>query len=219
MARCRRIKDPFSGFSHAVGAGLSVAGLVTMVVLAVRYGTARHVVSAAIFGAALILLFTASAVYHLVPAGKKGERILRSLDHTMIFMLIAGTYTPFCLVTLKGPWGWSIFGVVWGLALIGVFLSIFWLHAPRWLSTGIYVLMGWVVIVAVVPLVRSLPAVGLAWLVAGGLAYTIGAVIYGTKKPDPWPGVFGFHEIWHLFVLAGAFCHYMAVVSGVLLAG
>ncbi len=134
----------------------------------------------------------------------------------MIFMMIAGTYTPFCLVPLRGYWGgWSIFGVVWGgIAILGIFFKLFYIYAPRWLSTSLYVLMGgWISVIAIYPIIKNIPAGGgVFWLAGGGISYTVGAVVYATKKPDPWPNVFGFHEIWHLFVLGGSFCHFMVMV-------
>ncbi len=120
-------------------------------------------------------------------------------------MMIAGTYTPFCLVPLRGYWGWSIFGVVWGIAILGIFFKLFYIYAPRWLSTSLYVLMGWISVIAIYPIIKNIPAGGVFWLAGGGISYTVGAVVYATKKPDPWPNVFGFHEIWHLFVLGGSF--------------
>ncbi|HHB77267.1 MAG TPA: hemolysin III family protein [Desulfobulbus sp.] len=211
-----KLKDPFSGLSHLFGTFLAIAGLSVLVTLAAQKGTPWQVVSFAVYGASLVLLYTASSLYHLLPLSERGEKIFRTLDHTMIYMLIAGTYTPLCLVPLRGGWGWSIFGVVWGLAFAGIFLSLFWLAAPRWLSTAIYLLMGWVCIVAIYPIVTLLTTEGLFWLVSGGLFYTIGAVIYALKKPNPWPEKFGFHEIWHLFVLAGSACHFMLMFRYVL---
>ncbi|HHD64347.1 MAG TPA: hemolysin III family protein, partial [Desulfobulbaceae bacterium] len=148
-----KLKDPFSGLSHLFGTFLAIAGLSVLVTLAAQRGTPWQVVSFAVYGASLVLLYTASSLYHLLPLSERGEEIFRTLDHTMIYMLIAGTYTPLCLVPLRGGWGWSIFGVVWGLAFAGIFLSLFWLAAPRWLSTAIYLLMGWVCIVAIYPIV------------------------------------------------------------------
>ena len=217
MAVFAKLKDPFSGLSHLAGAFLSIAALSVLVTLAALNATAWHVVSFAIYGSTMILLYTASALYHLLPLSEKGERVLRILDHVMIFMLIAGTYTPVCLVPLRGGWGWSVFGVVWGLAFAGIFVSTFWIHAPRWVSTSIYLLMGWVCIVAIYPIFQSLTTEGLAWLVAGGVFYSVGAVIYGIKKPNPVPGIFGFHEIWHLFVMAGSFCHFMVMLRSVMI--
>ncbi len=216
MAVFGRLKDPFSGLSHLFGAFLSIAGLAVLVTLAVQRATVWHVVSFAVYGTSMVLLYTASALYHLLPLSAQGEKVLRTLDHVMIYMLIAGTYTPICLVPLRGAWGWSIFGVVWGLAFAGIFVSIFLLDAPRWLSTSIYLLMGWVCIVAIYPIIVLLTPEGLFWLVAGGLFYTAGAVIYALKKPNPWPGTFGFHEIWHLFVMAGSACHFMLMFRYIL---
>lgn len=211
-----RIKDPVSGFSHLAGAVMSVAALSVLVVLASMNATAWHIVSFSIYGSAMFLLYAASAAYHLIPLNEKGTRILKKLDHVMIFMMIAGTYTPFCLVPLRGGWGWSIFGIVWGFAVVGIFFKLFYIHAPRFLSTSIYLAMGWISIVAIYPIVKNVPAGGVIWLAAGGLLYSIGAVIYALKKPNPWPGVFGFHEIWHIFVLAGSFCHFMVMLLYIL---
>lgn len=166
----------------------------------------------------MVSLYTASALYHLLPLSERWQRKLRTLDHVMIYMLIAGTYTPICLVPLHGGWGWSIFGVVWGLAFAGIFLSIFRLETPRWISTSIYLFMGWICIVAIYPLVTLLSSEGLFWLVSGGMFYTIGAIIYALKRPNPWPGIFGFHEIWHLFVMAGSACHFMLMLRYILIA-
>ena len=212
----KKLKDPFSGLSHLSGAFLSVAGLSVLVTLAALRATAWHVVAFSIYGASMVLLYTASALYHLLPLSKRGQKILRTLDHVMIYMLIAGTYTPICLIPLRGGWGWSIFGVAWGLALVGIFVSIFWPEAPRRIVTTIYLSVGWVCIVAIYPIVKVLTPEGLFWLAAGGLFYTVGAIIYALKKPDPWPDVFGFHEIWHLFVMAGSTCHFMMMLRYVL---
>ncbi|MCB2186190.1 MAG: hemolysin III family protein [Deltaproteobacteria bacterium] len=206
------VKEPFNGFSHLGGALLSLAGLAVLVTLAAMRATPWHVVSFSVYGSSMVLLYTASALYHLLPLSEKGTRIFKTADHMMIYFLIAGTYTPFCLVPLRGAWGWSIFGVVWGLALAGMALKLLWLDAPRWLSTTLYLGLGWICLVAIYPLLQAMPLGGLLWLLAGGVAYSLGALIYATKKPDPWPGVFGFHEIFHVFVLAGSFCHFWVMV-------
>ncbi len=207
MAR-KTLKDPISGLTHLIGVILSFIGLIVLVYRAAIAGKPWHVVSYAIFGASMILQYTASTIYHWLPLSPKGTAILRKLDHMMIFLLIAGTYTPICLIPLRGPWGWSLFGSIWGLALAGFSFKLFWLEAPRWLSTVIYTVMGWLVVIAAWPLIQVLPLAGFGWLLAGGLFYTVGALIYGIKKPDPWPEVFGFHEIFHVFVLLGSFCHF-----------
>lgn len=190
---------------------LSIAGLTLMVVFAAIKAGAWHVVSFSVFGTSLILMYTASFLYHGLKISENSLSILRRVDHMTIFLVIAGSYTPICLVPLRGPWGWSIFGVVWGIAIIGICIKIWAPHLPRWISTAIYLGMGWMCIIAIYPLVKSLPAVCLAWLGAGGLFYTIGAVGYALKKPDFFPGIFGFHEIWHIFVLLGSACHFWLV--------
>ena len=193
-----------NSLTHGLGAALSVAGLVLLVIRAAQHGDAWHVVSTAIFGTTLVLLYAASTLYHSL----RGERLkhrLRKFDHAAIFLLIAGSYTPFVLVTLRGPWGWSLFGVVWGLAVAGMTIK-FWLAGRfKLLSTLIYVAMGWLVLVAIKPLVAALPAGGMKLLVAGGLCYTGGAVFYLWKRL-PYH-----HAIWHLFVLGGSACHWAAV--------
>jgi hemolysin III len=211
-----RLREPFSGLSHLVGALLSVAGLSLLVTYAALEASAWHVVSFSIYGSSMIMLYTSSALYHLLPISDRAKRKLRVLDHIMIFMLIAGTYTPICLVPLRGVWGWSLFGAVWGTALAGILMRVFWMDAPRWLYTSIYVAMGWMALAAIYPIIKGIPLGGLIWLAAGGLFYSVGAVIYGLKRPDPLPGKFGFHEIWHLFVLAGSFCHFWMMFKYIL---
>lgn len=203
-----KLREPVNGLTHLAGSLLSLVGLVVLVGDAAERGSARHMVSFAVFGASLVLLYTASALYHLLSPPVARLQLLKRVDHMMIFVLIAGTYTPICLIALRGAWGWSLLAVAWGIAIAGIAMKALWLHAPRWLSTSIYLGMGWVVVVAAVPLVRALPAGALSWLAAGGLLYTVGAVIYGTRRPDFVPGRFGFHELFHLFVLAGSFSHY-----------
>ncbi|MDS1029126.1 hemolysin III family protein [Bacillota bacterium LX-D] len=202
-----KIKDPVSGLSHLFGVILSIVGLVFLIITSVIKGSVWHTVSYSIFGASLILLYTASSLYHLLPLKQNITMILKRIDHIMIFILIAGTYTPICLVPLRGPWGWSLFGCVWGIALLGLIMKIFWINAPRWFSTVLYVFMGWLIIIALLPLIKVIPPSGMAWLVAGGVFYTIGALIYGIKRPNI-TRYFGFHELFHFFVLAGSFSHY-----------
>ncbi|OGQ58062.1 MAG: hemolysin [Deltaproteobacteria bacterium RIFCSPLOWO2_02_FULL_50_16] len=206
-----KLREPVNGLTHLAGVLLAIIGLVVLVVSATRYGNAWHVVSFSIFGSSMILLYASSTLYHLLPLSPKGVALLRRIDHIMIFFLIAGTYTPFCLVPLRGAWGWSLFGTVWGIALAGFLIKIFWMHAPRWLSTAIYLIMGWIAVVAIYPMILSMPLGGLLWLVAGGLTYTLGAIIYGLKWPNPCPRVFGYHALWHLFVLGGTFCHFWSI--------
>lgn len=204
------LREPINALTHGVGALLAVAGLVLLVVLA--DGQPARVVSGAIYGTSLIVLFTASTLLHALHVSMKTLRKLRVFDHAAIFVLIAGSYTPVTLVTLQEQnpaLGWSLFGVVWGLAVLGVVFKVFWIHAPRWISVSLYLLLGWLAVIALRPLAMTLPVAGLVWLVLGGVAYSLGAVIYGTKKPDFFPKVFGYHELWHVLVLLGASAHFV----------
>ena len=202
-----KAKEPFNSYSHMLGVLLSIAGLVALV--AHSAGQSMRVIGFSIYGASLILLYSASTIYHWLEISPRGEDLLRRFDHTAIFFLIAGSYTPVCLVTLRGEWGWSLFALVWSLAVGGAVLKLFFRHLPTWLTTTIYLGMGWLAVVAVGPLVHAYPAGGLLWLVAGGLAYTVGAVIYALERPDPFPQVFGHHEIFHIFVLVGSVFHFV----------
>jgi hemolysin III len=195
--------------THGIGFVLSIVALVLLVVQASRYGTAKHITSFAIFGASLIVLYAASTFYHYVT--NPDLRIkLNILDHSAIYVLIAGTYTPFTLVVLKGWVGWTIFGVSWGLALVGIIFKVFYFGKYDRISTLAYVLMGWVIIFAIKPLIDEFPVKGLLWLLAGGLAYTFGALLYSFRKLR-----FN-HALFHVFVLIGSFCHFMAVFFYVL---
>jgi len=203
-----RLKDPVSGLTHLGGAFLSIAGLIVLIRYAQRFATVKHIVAFAIFGAALILLYTSSAIYHLLKVPEKINTLLRRIDHMMIYVLIAGTYTPVCVIGLTGAWGLSMLITVWTLAASGIILTVVWFGAPRWLTTAVYLLMGWLVIIAFYPLIHSLPVGGITWLVVGGLLYTIGGVIYGFKWPRINSQWFGFHEIFHLFVIGGSLGHF-----------
>ncbi len=209
-----KLRDPFSGLSHLTGAFLSVVALILLVYNAVQHAKTLHVIAFSIFGASLILLYTASALYHLLPLPPKGVLLLRRIDHMMIFILIAGTYTPVCLIPLRGAWGYSLLVGVWALAIIGIIIKIFWMNAPRWFSTLIYVIMGWLIIIAFWPLIKTVSTGGIVWMCLGGIFYTVGAVFYGTKwPPNLVPGWFGFHEVFHLFVMAGSFSHFWLMIK------
>ena len=208
----RIIRDPVSCLTHLAGAIAAVFCAIWMVGKAIPFGAA-YTVSFAVFGASLVLLYTASAAYHLPRARDGVIQVLRRIDHTMIFFLIAGTYTPVCVIPLRGPWGWSILAVVWGLALLGTFMKIFWLHAPRALSTAIYVIMGWIVVVAFYPLLNAVSTGSFILLLLGGLSYTLGAAIYALKWPPLKIQWIGFHEIFHLFVLLGSTFHVLFMIQ------
>jgi hemolysin III len=208
------LREPFSGLLHLASALAAAAGLAFLLEAAWKASGRRA--AFAIYGLSVILLFSASAAYHLIKARPDTERLLRRLDHSAIYLLIAGTYTPVCVIVLPGALGTAILVTVWAFAAAGIALkALLFDRIPSWVSTALYIAMGWLGIVAVVPLVRALPFEGIAWLAAGGLLYTLGAVIYGLKKPDPFPGVFGSHEIWHLFVSAGAAAHFLLMLRSV----
>ena len=185
---------------------------VGVVVLLARAASADQIVAFGVFGLSLIALYTASALYHLLPLSPPGVARLRRVDHMMIFVLIAGTYTPFCLLALESARRVGLLSVIWGMAFCGVLLKYLWMGAPRWLSVALYLGMGWTAVVAAPPLSQALPSRGVAWVLGGGLVYSAGAIIYGLRRPNPMPGVFGFHEVWHLFVLVGSACHFWAVL-------
>ncbi|MDF2532452.1 MAG: hemolysin, partial [Clostridia bacterium] len=178
-----KMREPVSGLTHLIGAVLSAIGLILMIYYAASEGTVWHIVSFSIFGGSLILLYTASTLYHLLNISEKGVRVLRKIDHMMIYILIAGTYTPICLIPLRGGWGYSMLITIWGIAITGIIMKLLWFDAPRWLYTVFYLVMGWLIVIALWPIAKAVPIAGLMWLVAGGLLYSIGAVIYGTKWP------------------------------------
>jgi len=199
-----RKEEIFNVASHGLGLLLSIAALIVLVVKASLHGTVWHIVSFSIYGTSLVLLYLASTVFHWVQNPKIRNR-LNVFDHASIFLLIAGTYTPFVLIVLRGPWGWSIFGVVWGLAIAGIVLKLFYTGRYNTLSTILYVVLGWVILIAIKPLSEALPTAGLIWLVAGGVSYSVGAVFFLLKR-IPFN-----HAIFHVFVLCGSMCHFVAV--------
>lgn len=201
---------PWSAITHGAGAALAILGTVLLLVrTAILGGSVWHYVTFSIYGASMIALYTASTLYHCINTSVKGRVALRKVDHTSIYFLIAGTYTPICLIPLRGGWGWSLFGVIWGLALAGLVLSLLWINAPRWVTAGIYLFMGWLAVIAIYPIVRVLPLQGLFWLLLGGVLYTIGGVLYALKWPGRNNPKFGCHEVFHLFILLGSVCHFL----------
>lgn len=210
--RKKYLREPVNGLTHLAGGLLASVGLIVLLAAAGE-GRVDQVVAFGIFGFSLIALYTASALYHLLPLSPTGVARLRRVDHMSIFVLIAGTYTPFCLLALEGAWRVGLLGLIWGLALGGIVLKLFWMDAPRWLSVALYLGMGWVALVAAPALFRAVPTGGMVWVLVGALVYSAGALVYWLQRPNPMPGVFGFHELWHLFVLAGSACHFWAVLG------
>jgi hemolysin III len=209
-------KDPVSGYTHLFGAVLSVFALIILDYNASRLGSNQYILALTIFGASLILLYSASSIYHLLNVEGRLSLALRKIDHMMIYILIAGTYTPICAVALKGYWKVGMLLSIWALAIIGIALKIFWFNAPRWLSTVFYLAMGWLVVIALFPIMKAVPFEGILWLFLGGIFYSLGGVIYATKWPHLKNKVFGFHEIFHLFVLAGSFSHFWMIYKFIL---
>ncbi|MDO8286263.1 MAG: hemolysin III family protein [Rhodoferax sp.] len=197
--------ERFNSISHLVGAGLAVLGAVLLVVTAARLGDPWKIVSFSIYGAMLVALYVASTLYHSVRG--RAKTILQKFDHCSIYLLIAGSYTPFALVSLRGPWGWSLLGAVWTLAVVGILQEIWFAKGARVLSLVIYLLMGWLALVAVLPLWEALTPHGFAWLVAGGALYTVGIIFYVADQR-----IRHGHGVWHLFVLGGSSCHFFTVL-------
>ncbi|MFH0886652.1 MAG: hemolysin III family protein [bacterium] len=205
-----KLKEPLSGLLHFIGMWASIVGMVALI--AVGSDSAWKVISFAIYGGTLILLYNFSTLYHWMPeeAGGKNQ-LLRKLDHLSIYLLIAGTYTPFCLVNMRGPWGWSLFGVIWGLALLGVVVQAIYINVARWITTAIYIGMGWLVVIAINPMMGSLDINGIYLLIAGGIVYSIGGIVYTVKKPNMFK-FYGYHELWHTLVMIGSLLHFLAIL-------
>jgi hemolysin III len=199
-----------NSLTHGAGLALSIVGFLVLVILAAMRGGAWRIVSCAVYGSTLISLYTASTLYHSTRS-RRLKRVLKICDHSAIYLLIAGTYTPFLLVNLRGSWGWSLFAVIWGLAMAGILFKVWFVEHFSVLSTVVYVLMGWLALVAIKPMLLRVPLSGLLWLLVGGVLYTVGVVFYAWKKV-PYN-----HAIWHGFVLAGSTCHYFAVLCSVIL--
>ena len=209
MDSSRASEENANTLTHALGLVLSLVGVPGLVFMAVRHGDAWHVVTCCIYGMTLVVLYLASTLYHAARAPRWKETF-RIIDHACIYLLIAGTYTPFTLVTLRGGWGWTLFGLVWGFALVGIAFKVLWTGRFEFVSTTVYILLGWVALVATRPILEAFPTGCLLWLLAGGVAYTSGVVFYALdRKPY-------MHAAWHLFVIAGSACHYGAVMYYVL---
>jgi hemolysin III len=204
-----KMREPVNGLTHLGGAIAALVGQVVLLIFA--WNGLDKIISVLIYGISLILLFSASATYHLVQAGPRTIQMLRKFDHSAIYVLIAGTYTPICLIAFTGFFRWGLLTIIWSLAIIGILAKVFYINSPRWFSAGVYVIMGWLCVSAAGQMVTALSPWSLTWLLAGGAAYTLGAVIYATKIFNFMPGKFGYHEVWHIFVLAGAAAHFLSV--------
>lgn len=204
-----RIREPFNGISHLLGLILAAAGTLLLLRMATQ---PEQLTAFSIYGATLVLLYGASTLYHTLPLSERPLRALRTLDHIAIYFLIAGTYTPIALLTLDKRLGTALLVTVWLIAAAGIPFKLFFLDAPVWISTATYLAMGYLALVALGPLAREVSLGGIGWLIAGGVAYSVGAVIYSSRRPNPFPGRLGHHEIWHLLVLVGSACHFAFMV-------
>ncbi len=207
----------FSFYSHLFGSIAALAGLVLLLYRSL--GSAPHILVSIIYGLCAMFMFICSTLYHGRKKSENAINILRKFDHIAIFFMIAGTYTPISYIYLDGYWRWGIIGAQWLLVCLGLFFKIFYLRAPRWLNTLIYILMGWMATIPIMQLLENMPSTSIVLLFAGGAAYTIGALIYALKKPNPFPGIFGFHEIFHFLILLGVALHYAVVYQAVAVAG
>lgn len=203
-----KFREPVNGLTHFIGWLGAIAATILLIIETISPLRLVHLITFCVFGAGMIALYTSSTLYHWLNLGEEGIKKLRKLDHSMIFVLIAATYTPICLLVLRGTLGWVLLISMWTIAISGIIFKMFWLQAPRWLSTTIYIAMSWSAVVVVYPLVQHMEFGALMWLLIGGIFYTTGAVIYGIKKPDFFPGRFGFHELFHVFVICGTFSHF-----------
>lgn len=204
-----RLREPFSGLSHLAGAVASCFGLFYLVSLV--QGRLDRLVAFGVYGLSLIGMYACSAAYHLAPVSGEKLARLRKADHVAIYLLIAGTYVPICLLALKGAWGNAMVAIEGFLALIGVLSTLFFKTTPSWLRASLYVAMGWLAIIAIGPLRQSLPPAALRWLLSGGVLFTVGAAVYSADRPHLIPGKFSAHDLWHLFVIAGTACHFVLV--------
>jgi hemolysin III len=206
-----KLREPVNGLTHLGAAIAAVCGLAALLIIG-RDSPAKQA-SLLIYGVALILMFSASATYHLVKAKPEVALVLRKLDHSAIYLLIAGTYTPICLHFFTGFWRWGVLAIIWLMALVGVGVKVFVIRAPRWLNAAIYLAMGWLCLAGAKVMLATMPTGALAWLLLGGILFSVGAIVYVAKRPDFYPGVFGFHEIWHIFVILGCLSHFILVAA------
>ena len=211
-----KLKDPVSGITHLVGAVLSVIALIFMIYHSISANSIASIIASVVFGLSLILLYSASASYHLINVSERVTAVLRRIDHMMIFVLIAGTYTPICLITLAGRTGNIILFSIWAIAILGIILKLVWFNAPRWLYTLFYIAMGWLVVFAFAPISKIMALPGIVFMVLGGNVYSLGGVIYALKWPIRNGKYFGFHEIFHIFVMAGSAFHFIMIYNYVL---
>ena len=210
-----KIKDPGSAITHFIAMALAIIAAVPLLVKAAHEPDHIHVIALSVFIVCMVLLYAASTTYHTLDISPKINKILRKIDHMMIFILIAGTYTPVCMIVLGDRTGWLLLALVWAIAIAGIIIKAVWITCPKWFSSVLYISMGWVCILAITRIVQALPAAAFGWLLAGGLIYTAGGIIYALKLPifNARHKFFGSHEIFHLFVMGGSLCHYIMMYA------
>lgn len=208
-----KIKDPGSAITHFIGMLMAIFAATPLLIKAAREPDWIHLVSLSIFIGSMILLYAASTIYHTLDISEKWNKILKKIDHMMIFILIAGSYTPVCLIVLDPNIGLKLLALVWGIALAGIVIKALWINCPKWFSSILYIAMGWVCVLAFTQIINALPAKAFAWLLAGGIVYTVGGIIYALKLPlfNSKHKNFGSHEIFHLFVMGGSLCHFICM--------
>lgn len=209
--REKKIKDPGSAITHFIGMLMAVFAAVPLLIKAANQPDKVHLISLTIFIVSMILLYAASTIYHTFDISDKVNKVLRKLDHSMISVMIAGSYTPVCLIVLGGKLGMMMLSIVWGIAIIGIFVKLFWITCPKWFSSVLYIAMGWTCVIGFTQIINALPSAAFVWLLAGGIIYTVGGVIYALKLPifNSRHKNFGSHEIFHLFVMGGSVCHFI----------
>ena len=214
----KHIKDPGSAITHFIGMLMAIFAAVPLLIKAAHEPDSIYLISLTIYAASLILLYAASTTYHTFDLSEKANTILKKIDHMMIFVLIAGSYTPICLITLKGTTGIILLSLVWGIAIVGIILKAFWVFCPKWVSSVLYIGMGWTCVLAFTKILNSLSPAAFGWLLAGGIIYTVGGVIYALKLPlfNKKHKNFGSHEIFHLFVMGGSMCHFIVMYAFIL---
>lgn len=216
--RTFKVKDPGSAATHFIGMLMAIFAAIPLLIKAAHEPGSIYMVSMAIYAASLILLYAASTIYHTFNLSEKKNTILKKIDHMMIFVLIAGSYTPICLLELGGKTGWALFFLVWGIALTGICIKAFWVYCPKWVSSVLYISMGWICVLVFGQILDALPKAGFGWLLAGGIIYTVGGIIYALKLPifNARHKYFGSHEIFHIFVMLGSACHFIVMYLFVL---
>ena len=206
-----KLRDPAGGLMHLGAAVAAVFGLAALLYIG-RSNLVKEV-SLLVYGVALILMFSASTAYHLIKARPPVAQVLRKLDHSAIYLLIAGTYTPICLHFFTGFWQWGVVAIIWLMAIVGIVIKLFVIRAPRWLNAAVYLVMGWLCIIGIPVMLAAMPVGALFWLLLGGILFSVGSIVYVVEKPNFYPGVFGFHEVWHVFVILGCLSHFILIAA------